>query len=1133
MYTEFQRAYVMRRTSMKKLGDQTVVGMLSMLGTPQLEMIRCETGTPLIRADLTSERTVRDFLHEMAEEVKDCNRAAKANLHENSKIAHGVHGPEAMGAVALRHWSTPLSIYYSPLSQEQRQYLSDQDDWEAFQRAVWDDVPLVALYAVLPRGLRRPNEEMKKFILTGEAWETISAWLSEAAERPLLLYKTPPGPPCPELLFTAKCFAWSKWVDVYYDPSACESRAHEEECLVIQTIDLCADVILFAFDVAYIAVDLHLFFTSAGICHVAYVSTYASILFSVATSQPSAFHALRVVGSFIWAPIGYCYTVLQQWNVARRLSTNSQVGQLISARTGGICHYCLPTGYDPNHEFDHRFHDVESYAHRCYQCVIRHCFTGDRPMFVVERVHHRLFHRCQHVVASDRDRARGQMANIMLTHSALVEESSLLKEHSYESFIGHAVRAELKLLGGNLRFLSPAVEGVDGPERSAFHHGSASGHETLTTPHVDAQRFVGLGTPLIPYTHADPGTPLDGIKIVVDLEKCDLRKNLAERFENEEALSHESKICIVDETLLETHNVPPKAKVVVPGLTVDDLSKIMVASNSHNNCIAGIGNRHYARKKTTVAWNGEIFSNTVGNPTVLIRRCVHAYINILVNGLANIDENTLIRQDLEVLEVPASEVTCELHGKSVFPIHKEIEEIATNSFTKAMIFRLAYFVSRSIKGTDTKGVNSRILRLYNDFKSGGFASTDFGSFDSSITDKCVEDHSKPGLRRIIEEALMNKLTDMFPESSDLKNASSKRWKKSDKVRFDTLTLFTSILIRYSGDGLTSVGNYIINWTIDQVIDAIADCLFTIYDWSEYTADEFFTCCVEIISRQDFIDAAVAHVKKTAEYDVETIRRESAGEHVRKPIKEFIAGEGDDRAKAYSWPFIQKFQLQDRRNKRAREVLGLVTAILYVEAGMSLEPQDRTGRVEPDKLIDTEDRIEFVSRIFVPLNDGQLMRSFPKLRKTFAVSSITFNMRDQLHTAAATKMISIMMVCDQCPLQFAYYSMIARIHLERVEADTMDLKRRKYEWWEQKLVHLIEDNGLSGNLRKVYDFLRDRYEKEEEPGLTAQMLKALSRETKRTTKELSAMIDCFNEVSGADLSLAEELTQSYATILPPV
>ena len=52
----------------------------------------------------------------------------------------------------------------------------------------------------------------------------------------------------------------------------------------------------------------------------------------------------------------------------------------------------------------------------------------------------------------------------MLTHSALVEDDSLLREYSYEAFIAHTVRAELKLLGGDIRFLPvPADQGVVGP----------------------------------------------------------------------------------------------------------------------------------------------------------------------------------------------------------------------------------------------------------------------------------------------------------------------------------------------------------------------------------------------------------------------------------------------------------------------------------------------------------------------------------------------------------------------------------------------------------------------------------------------------------------------------------------------
>ncbi|CAE7235180.1 unnamed protein product [Symbiodinium sp. KB8] len=514
-----------------------------------------------------------------------------------------------------------------------------------------------------------------------------------------------------------------------------------------------------------------------------------------------------------------------------------------------------------------------------------------------------------------------------------------------------------------------------------------------------------------------------------------------------------------------------------------------------------------------------------------------------------IDETTLRRQDTQVLEIPASEVVSELHGKALFPIHKEIEEIAPNSFTKTMIeqnfdaasgdvlqrepmtqafvkpnealnkikprliqhkgptgsasaalmnksvehmiFRLAYFVARSIKGTDHKGVNERILKFYNDFKAGGFASTDFGSFDSSITDKAVEDPKKPGLRRIIEEAVMNAIEKKFPESSDLKNTSQKRWKKSDKVKFDTLTLYTSILIRYSGDGLTSVGNYLINWTIDQVVDTIAEVCFTAWDWKDTTINEFFQAFPSFVENEETINYIVIKVKEAAEYMAETIRRESSGQHVKRPNREFIAGEGDDRAKAYLWDFIQKFELKDRKNKRSREVLGL------------------------------ENRIEFTSRIYVPLSGGTQMRSFPKLRKTFSVASITFNVRDHLHLAAATKMISIMMVAEQCPLQFAYYSMVARVHLHMLEDDRLDLQRRKYEWWESKLVHLISDNSLDNSLRNVYEFLRGRVAADEDPALSAQMVSAISKEMQTDSKSILAMIDAFEGVEGGDLQLDQE------------
>ena len=73
---------------------------------------------------------------------------------------------------------------------------------------------------------------------------------------------------------------------------------------------------------------------------------------------------------------------------------------------------------------------------------------------------------------------------------------------------------------------------------------------------------------------------------------------------------------------------------------------------------------------------------------------------------------------------------------------------------------------------------------------------------------------------------------------DFKNVNKKRWKKTYKVMFDTFTFFSSIMIRFSGNGLTSVGNYFINWTVDTAIDSVAEAIMTRYDWSDTTISQF-------------------------------------------------------------------------------------------------------------------------------------------------------------------------------------------------------------------------------------------------------------------------------------------------------
>ena len=218
--------------------------------------------------------------------------------------------------------------------------------------------------------------------------------------------------------------------------------------------------------------------------------------------------------------------------------------------------------------------------------------------------------------------------------------------------------------------------------------------------------------------------------------------------------------------------------------------------------------------------------------------------------LMSIDEAKISREDIEAIEIPPSEVVNELHGKSVFPIHKLMEEIRPNSFTEsmteenvskasgsemdrpfmckgfvkpnevlgkikprlihdfgtdgsagsalmnktieAMLFRLPYFVKQSIKGTDTVGTNDRIHRLITRYRSGGIASTDFGSFNASVTDKATSNHKKLGLRKIVEKRVMDAIWRAFPESHDLGNAAQNRWLEKYTVIFDSFRLIDAL-----------------------------------------------------------------------------------------------------------------------------------------------------------------------------------------------------------------------------------------------------------------------------------------------------------------------------------------------------
>ena len=82
-----------------------------------------------------------------------------------------------------------------------------------------------------------------------------------------------------------------------------------------------------------------------------------------------------------------------------------------------------------------------------------------------------------------------------------------------------------------------------------------------------------------------------------------------------------------------------------------------------------------------------------------------------------------------------------------------------------------------------------------------------------------------------------------PHSEDLKNASKYRRRKKYSVLFDTFTLLTSVMIRCSGGGLTSVGNFIINWVATH---ALAEAIMA-FDWSDSTLGEFTEALPETLN----------------------------------------------------------------------------------------------------------------------------------------------------------------------------------------------------------------------------------------------------------------------------------------------
>ena len=283
---------------------------------------------------------------------------------------------------------------------------------------------------------------------------------------------------------------------------------------------------------------------------------------------------------------------------------------------------------------------------------------------------------------------------------------------------------------------------------------------------------------------------------------------------------------------------------------------------------------------------------------------------------------------------------------------------------------------------------------------------------------------------------------------------------------------------------------------------------------------------------EFIEECMASVERHAVWTCDTIRRESYGMPVKAPTSEFISGEGDDRMKGYKWQYISKFATKDYPGAKARAVLGQVVGLLYTAAGMSIEPQNRTGRVGHEQLIDVSGRVEFVSRIFVPVSNT-VMHTFPKLRKTFYAAAITFNMEAPFHEACAVKMLSLISVAYQCPLQSQLFALLFRYHQYRATLDTISIQRRRLEWWEYKLLLYASDHKLGESRLAVYEHFMREASDSNYPAAEQAKLQHLSCEMQRDVSDIKRLIDLIRDTDGKEQEGVAEIVGRYAALLPPV
>ena len=282
-------------------GDRVLVGWLMLLESPQiLNMTQGED--KIYTADYTTPNPLQTLLVEMVDELMSAMPNYRQELGSCGKVMAGIHSTEVLGAATLIQWSTPYSAYYAESRASLREELLTTGNWERVQDIVWDTLPLVLLAIRLPEGGRRVSPEIKYVADWRGVEDAMSVLHASGAEcvaavRGLASYSVSgavvrhKSTACLEVgtaVLDAVAVAGVSAVESISRIIVPSQATPDPDFVWIKevvsdVIRAAKEVALVVFDIVFIALDVHLFLSSSGVVHTAYVVTYATVFYSVAT----------------------------------------------------------------------------------------------------------------------------------------------------------------------------------------------------------------------------------------------------------------------------------------------------------------------------------------------------------------------------------------------------------------------------------------------------------------------------------------------------------------------------------------------------------------------------------------------------------------------------------------------------------------------------------------------------------------------------------------------------------------------------------------------------------------------------------------------------------------------------------